>query len=430
MIHAEAQNEKNCLTKAETATLARRLAYVLRNELGIGASGAGKDVVTSICSNNLLGPSLFFAVIGSGGIYSAASTALTVSELARQIQQSKSHLIIASEDMASVALEASRITHIPPERVLIIHYMGLERALTASTDLNRNYLREPRELSWESITDDKILETRVIGLLYSSGTTGVPKGVCLSHKNFVSEAVITQTAIGTYLSRTGQQNQIDFEYRTIAHLPTAHISGLQGYFINGTMVGGTVFWMPKFVFEDFAQAARAHRPTFISTVPSIYLQIAKSPSVSVEFHSLEHAQSGAAPMGPDLQKLAESKLKCKISQAWGLTETTGAVTWLPWDRDDNTGSISQMLPNTRLKIVDNGGASVRDGHTGEILVRGPNVTMGYWQDPEATAEAFTEDGWFRTGDIGARKDGKFYIVDRKKVGHRVLLAIKRNWRLT
>lgn len=417
MIHAEARNETNCLTKIETATLIRRLAYVLKNEFGIGASGAGKDVVTFICSNHLLGPSLFFAVIGSGGIYSSASTALTVLELAQQLQQSKSHLIIASEDMAGTALEASHIAHIVPERVLVLHRMGLERALAPSVDRSRNYLRGTKELSWERITDEKILESRVVALLFSSGTTGVPKGVCLSHKNFVAEAVITQTAIGAYLDRTGRQNQVDFEYRTIAHLPTAHISGLQGYFINATMTGGTVFWMPNYVFEDFVQAARKHRPTFISTVPSIYLRIAKSPSVSVEFHSLEHAQSGAAPMGPDLQKLAETKLKCKISQAWGLTETTGAVTWLPWDREDDTASISQLLPNTRLKIVDNAGAPVRDGHAGEILVRGPNVTMGYWQNPKATAEAFTGAGWFRTGDIGARRDGKFYIVDRKKVGH-------------
>ncbi|KAJ5518220.1 hypothetical protein N7453_000642 [Penicillium expansum] len=119
-------------------------------------------------------------------------------------------------------------------------------------------------------------------------------------------------------------------------------------------------------------------------------------------------------MGPQLQRLAESKLKCKISQAWGLTETTGAVTWLPWDREDTTGSISQLLPNTRLKIVDGSERPVQDGHSGEILVRGPNVTLGYWENKEVTAQAFTADGWFRTGDIGTRKDGKFYIVDRKK----------------
>ncbi|KGO38870.1 AMP-dependent synthetase/ligase [Penicillium expansum] len=119
-------------------------------------------------------------------------------------------------------------------------------------------------------------------------------------------------------------------------------------------------------------------------------------------------------MGPQLQRLAESKLKCKISQAWGLTETTGAVTWLPWDREDTTGSISQLLPNTRLKIVDGSERPVQDGHSGEILVRGPNVMLGYWENKEVTAQAFTADGWFRTGDIGTRKDGKFYIVDRKK----------------
>lgn len=388
----------------------------------MGISGAGKDVVTCVCSNHLLSPSIFFAVIASESIYSAASTALTMRELVRQLQSSKSNLIIATEDTASTAIEAARISNIALDRVLILRSMGADRALNPSVDSSRNYLKETRQFAWARISEEEILRNRVVALLYPSGTTGVPKGVRISHKNFVSEAIITQTAIETYLSRSGQQSRSGFQYRTIAHLPSAHISGLQGYFINGTMMGGTVFWMPKYVFDDFVHAAKRHRPTFISTVPSVYLRIAKSASVSDEFHSLEHAQSGAAPMGPQLQKLAESKLKCKITQAWGLTETTGAVTWLPWDREDSTGSISQLLPNTRLKIVHESERSVLDGHAGEILVRGPNVTAGYWGNDKATAEAFTADGWFRTGDIGIRKDGKFYIVDRKKVSSWVYLV--------
>ena len=416
MIHAEAGNEANCLTKAQSATLVRRLGYVLRTHLAIGKTGAGKDVVTCVCSNNLLNPTLFFAVIGAGGVYSAASTALTVAELAWQIRSSKSHLIIATDDMTGAALDAAQTAGISPERVLILGRMSLGRSLSPSTDRSCNYLTETRELRWEKITNHQVLETRVTALLYSSGTTGVPKGVCLSHKNFVAEAIMTQTAIGTYLSRTNRKLNVDFKYRTLAHLPVAHISGLQSYFINGTMSCGTVYWMPKFVFDEFVYAAKRHRPTFITTVPSVYLRIAKSPSVTGEFHSLQHAQSGAAPMGPELQKLAESKLKCKISQAWGLTETTGAVTWLPWDREDSTGSIGALLPNTCLKIIDDYELAVPDGHRGEILVKGPNVTMGYWENPEATAKSFTAGGWFRTGDIGEHRDGRFYIVDRKKVG--------------
>lgn len=415
MIHAEAGNEANFLTKAQSATLVRRLGYVLRTHLQIGRKGTGKDVVTCICSNNLLNPTLFFAVIGAGGVYSAASTALTVAELVWQIQPSNSDIIIATDDMAAVALEAAERTHISPGRVLVLDYMRSGRSLSPSTNRRCNYLMETKELPWERITDSQVLETRVVALLYSSGTTGVPKGVRFSHKNFVAEAILTQAAIETYLSRTNQMLNVDFEYRTIAHLPVAHISGLQGYFINGTMEGGTVFWMAKFIFDDFVYVTKRHRPTFITTVPSVYLRIAKSASVTSEFHSLQHAQSGAAPMGPELQKLSESKLKCKLSQAWGLTETTGAVTWLPWDREDSTGSIGTLLPNTRIKIVDDDEIGVPDGHRGEILVKGPNVTMGYWGNVEATSNAFTADGWFRTGDIGERKNGKFYIVDRKKL---------------
>ncbi|KAF9886169.1 hypothetical protein FE257_011994 [Aspergillus nanangensis] len=420
MVYAEASNETNHLTLQQTATWTRRLAYVLRHEFGIGALGPEQDVVTCISSNQVLLPTVFFGVIAAGGIYSAASTALTTMELARQIEQSSSTLIIASPDTADVALKAAQKCNIPASRVLVLRSMAHHRELT-SLGHARNYLANNNSnsnnelLAWERITDPHVLQTRIIGLVYSSGTTGVPKGVQLSHSNFVAEAIITQAAIQLFLARTNRQVHVNFTYRALGHLPSAHISGLQGYFINGVMAGGTVFWMGKFEFEAFVAAAKHHQVTFISSVPSVFLRIAKSPHVTDEhFRSLVHAQSGAAPMGSDTQCLVEKKIRCNISQAWGLTETTGAVTWLPWDRSDRTGSISQLLPNTRLMIVDDAGVAVDEGQRGEILVKGPNVTKGYFRNPEATREAFTADGWFRTGDIGLRKDEKFYIVDRKK----------------
>ncbi|KAL4897842.1 hypothetical protein BDV59DRAFT_190649 [Aspergillus ambiguus] len=413
-IYAASEDETNNLTKAQVRTTVRRLAHVLRHEFGVGAQGPEKDIVICISSNQLLLPTIFFAVIGAEGIFSAASTAFTVPELVRQIEKTGSNLIVTSEDTLHTALGAARHCHIPLERVLILQSMGHKRQLKKSTNDGVNYLTRTAELQWERITNPQILERRVVALLFSSGTTGVPKAVCLSHKNFVAEAIITQAAIQMYLNRAKRQIRCNFRYRTIAHLPTAHIAGLQGYFINGIMAGGTVFWMAKFIFEDFLCAAKKHSITFLTTAPPVYLQIVKSSKVTDHFHSLLHAQSGAAPIGSDLLKLAQEKLRCNISQAWGLTETTGAVTWLPWDRSDLTASISQLLPNTRMKIVDDNDAPVEEGQRGEILVKGPNVTKGYFQNPEATEKAFTTDGWLRTGDIGLRKKGLFYIVDRKK----------------
>lgn len=415
VVYAEAGNEENRLTKCEVAHQTQTLAYNLREHFGIGTPRAGNGVVTCMSSNHLMLPVVFFAVIGAGGIYSAASTELGVAELTRQIQQSRSKFIVTGEDTAGICMEAATRCGISPNNVLILSRMGSERRLAPYDDRAKNLLAETRQLSIERISDPKVLEDRVIALLYSSGTTGVPKGVRLSHKNFVAEALITQAFIGTFLSRTGRKLGENFEYRALAHLPSAHISGLQGYFINGIMAGGTVFWMPKFVFEDFVRAAQKHRPTFLSTVPSVLLRVAKDPMVTDQFHSLIHAQAGAAPMGSESQNLVESKLRCNVGQAWGLTETTGAATWLPWDCIDDTGSIGQLLPNMRLKIVDDAGVAVPDRHSGEILVQGPNVTMGYYENPEATRETFTEDGWMHTGDIGLRRDGKFYIIDRKKV---------------
>lgn len=253
----------------------------------------------------------------------------------------------------------------------------------------------------------------------------------------VSAAVITGE-LGNEDLRRRQANGIpSFEYRTLAHLPAAHIAGVQGYFVNPFYMGGPTYWMPKFDWQGFLDYNKKYRITFFFSVPPIYLLIAKSPAVKDQFDALEVAISGAAPLGKELQIAASAKLgkgKTFISQTWGLSETTGSVTAMPWDQQDDTGSVSPVLPNMSLRydiqgssichisrpnfkalrIVDDDGKDVEPEQRGEVLVKGPVVTKGYHNNPKATEEAFV-DGWFCTGDIAEIRNGLVYVVDRKKV---------------
>lgn len=122
-------------------------------------------------------------------------------------------------------------------------------------------------------------------------------------------------------------------------------------------------------------------------------------------------------MGPELTKAVEEKMMgCHVSQVWGMSETTGSITIQPWDEKDDTGCISEIQPNTKMRIVDDEENDVPEGHPGEFLVQSKTVTPGYWENPTDTAESFTKCGtWFKTGDVGLRRNNKFYIVDRKKV---------------
>jgi 4-coumarate--CoA ligase len=186
-------------------------------------------------------------------------------------------------------------------------------------------------------------------------------------------------------------------------------------FVNPTINAGPVYWMPKFDFALFLAYNKKYRITSFFTVPPIYLLIAKSPAVTDQFATLEHVISGAAPLGAELQAQASRKLGCIISQTWGLSETTGSVTAAPWDYHDETGSVSPLLANVRMRIVDDDGKDVVEGEEGEFVCKGPMVSKGYFDNEQATKESFSEDGWFKTGDIGKCVDGKFYVTDRKKV---------------
>jgi 4-coumarate--CoA ligase len=177
-------------------------------------------------------------------------------------------------------------------------------------------------------------------------------GVELSHTNMVAEGFIPSQMWREEVKMTTGSSAMPFPYRTLAHLPAAHIAGVQGYFVNPVYMGGTTYWMPKFDFVKFLEYNKKYQITLFFTVPPVYLLIAKMPIVTDQFDSLQVAISGAAPLGKDLQYAASAKLgkgKTFISQTWGLSETTGSVTAMPWSEKDDTGSVSKLLPNMSIR---------------------------------------------------------------------------------
>ena len=175
--------------------------------------------------------------------------------------------------------------------------------------------------------------------------------VLTSHRNMVAQTFLYGQRGREYLDALEAQGR-KVQYKALASLPTAHIAGLVSFFCYAAFIAGHVYWMPKFDFPDFLAYHRKFRLTWLFSVPPIYLLIAKSPSVADHFDSVEVAVSAAAPLGRDLQYLASSKLgkgKTLISQVWGLSETTGAVTALPWHERDDTGSVSRLLPGLSLR---------------------------------------------------------------------------------
>jgi long-chain acyl-CoA synthetase len=241
-------------------------------------------------------------------------------------------------------------------------------------------------------------------ILYTSGTTGKPKGAMLTHKNLYSNA----KDVSDYL----QMGESD---RVITTLPMFHVFCLTVALNAPLMNGATILIDPKFSPKEIFRLAKKYKPTVFAGVPTMYNFLLQYEGGNPEdLKSLRLCISGGAAMPVALLKNFERKFNVVISEGYGLSEASPVTCFNPLDRPRKPGSIGTSIMNVENKVVNELGEELPPGEVGELIVRGPNVMKGYYKMPEETA-ATIRDGWLYTGDLAKMdEDGYFYIVDRKK----------------
>ena len=259
---------------------------------------------------------------------------------------------------------------------------------------------------WPRVSSDDVAL-----LQYTGGTTGLPKGAMLSHGNLTSAVSIYET---WGKKARMERNAIE---RVICVLPLFHIYALTVIMLRSFSRGDLISLHQRFDVEAVMRDIEVKRATVFPGVPTMWIAIASLPDLeSRDLSSLVSCGSGGAPLPVEVAKIFERKTNMKLKSGWGMTETCSPGTAHPEGGPDKPGSIGLMLPGIEMDVVALGDSSkvLAPGEVGEIRIRGPNVTKGYWNRVEETAQAFVGDR-FLTGDIGYMdEDGYFYLVDRKK----------------
>jgi long-chain acyl-CoA synthetase len=241
-------------------------------------------------------------------------------------------------------------------------------------------------------------------ILYTSGTTGTPKGAELTHANLKSNCEISR---GLF--------DLGAEAVTLGALPLFHAFG-QTCGLNATIVGGGMLTLiPRFDPGKALEIIERDRVTVFEGVPTMYNAMLHHPDASsFDTSTLEVCASGGSAMPVEVMHGFEEKFGCKVLEGYGLSETSPVASFNHPDRERKAGSIGTPVERVEMKVVDDDGNDLPAGDVGEIVIRGENLMKGYWNRPDATAEAI-RDGWFHTGDMAkVDEDGYFFIVDRKK----------------
>ncbi|CAK9146281.1 unnamed protein product [Ilex paraguariensis] len=384
-------------TYADVELTSRRVAAGL-NKLGVQQG----DTIMILLPNS---PEFVFAFLGAsyrGAISTMANPFFTPAEVIKQAKASNSKMIITQssyvekvKDFASQNGVKIICIDSPPEGCLPFS------ELTQTEKL--------------SLPEVKINPDDVVSLPYSSGTTGLPKGVMLTHKSLV-------TSVAQQVDGENPNLYMHSDDVMLCVLPLFHIYSLNSILLCGLRVGVAIVLMQKFEIVPFLELIQKYKVTIGLFVPPIVLAIAKSPVIeNYDLSSIRTVMSGAAPLGKELEDAVRAKFpNAKLGQGYGMTEAGPVLAMcLAFAKEPyeiKSGACGTVVRNADMKIADpETGASLPRNQPGEICIRGDQIMKGYLNDPEATAATIDSEGWLHTGDIGfIDDDDELFIVDRLK----------------
>jgi long-chain acyl-CoA synthetase len=333
-------------------------------------------------------PAIYFGILRAGAVVVPMNVLLVEREVAYYLGDSGAKLLLAWHGFA----EAAEAGAADADAECLLVVPGEFEQLLAEQDP----IEELAEVSAE--------DTAVI--LYTSGTTGQPKGAELTHDNLHRNCSMTSVTLGRF----------SHEDVLLGALPLFHSFGQTCTMNSAVVVGATVTMIPRFDPEKALEILGRDGVTVFQGVPTMYnAMLHANGADSADASTLRLCMSGGAAIPVELIRGFEEKFDCPILEGYGLSETSPVASFNPPDRERKAGSIGIPIEGVEMQVWDDDGIEAPQGEVGEIVIRGHNVMKGYWQRPEATEESIDADGWFRSGDMGkVDEDGYFFIVDRKK----------------
>ncbi|GAN01228.1 phenylacetyl-CoA ligase [Mucor ambiguus] len=358
------------------------------------------DTVAVFAPNQYDHAVLYFSLLGARCTISPGNPAYTEAEFEHQITNCQASALVTVPGLLPILLKITDKIGLPRSRIFLFGDKEVEGC--------RPY---------NSLSGNKPVTTPLQGLdgyndtafiCYSSGTTGLAKGVMLTHKNFIAQ-VLQTISVDTDEERHDDDVILGF-------LPFYHIYGLTSLVLNAFYKVTPVVIMARFDLELLCKLVEKYKVTLASIVPPVAVLLAKHPIVAkYDLTSIRLMGCGAAPLSKEHIEALAKRIPAELKQGYGMTETTsGVISQRP--EGGVPGSIGVLSANMECKIVNEKGQELGDDEEGEFLFRGPSIMKGYFNNDKANAETFTQDGWMRTGDVGKydSKTGEFFILDRIK----------------
>ena len=367
----------------------QRFSSVLQRQLGFGKG----DVLAIVAPNSPEYAVVYFGTLAAGGVASTCNPTYTVDELAYQFETSGSKVVATMPGILPTVREAARRSRLV-EKIVVMDTSDPQTA-TGDADLLSYSSLIAGSSSFPVLDHVTGAPDDVVVLPYSSGTTGLAKGVML-----------TNLSVGSNVLQLSHSELVHLPENSVlvGILPFFHIYGMVVALLSSLYAGTKIVTLPKFEPETFLPTLEKYRIDVAHIVPPLVVFLAKHPLVAqYDLTSIKDIITGAAPLGGDVVKAASERTGCSlIRQGYGLTETSPVTHMMPRSMGMQLpSSIGHCIRSVEVKVVDPESLqSLPPGREGEVWIRGPNLMKGYLNNPTATRECLTEDGWFRSGDIG------------------------------